>query len=339
MFTVNGAPILADDIAVIYELRDQLRINGIDLFHTIKESSTNIQVTCPIHSEGKERKPSCGISKVSRERDGMITPAGTVHCFSCGYRSTLEEMISNCFGKNDYGVFGSRWLVRNFQTVSVEDRKPIELNFGRNNQDFIQAEFVTEEELDQYRYYHEYMWQRKLTKEIVELFDVGYDDNFILYDKHNRPRGSFRCLTFPVLDDHGRCVFVARRSVDTKMFHYPAGSQKPVYGLFEIYKYCDQINEIIVCESILNALTCWVYGRPAVALLGLGTHNQYEQLLKYPCRKFITGFDPDEAGDKATKDFKNYIGKKRLVTSFEIPESKDLNDLTKNEFELLVEFF
>lgn len=339
MFTVNEVPILADDISVIYELRDQLKINGIELFHTVKETTSNIQVTCPIHNNGQERRPSCGISRVRQERDGVIIPAGTVHCFSCGYSASLPEMISYCFGKDDFGKFGIKWLVRNFQTVAVEERKDLELDLDRKNNHSKEESFVEEAELDRYRFYHPYMWERKLTKEIVEIFDVGYDDNFVLFDKVGVPRGTFRCLTFPVLDISGNCVFVARRSVDTKMFHYPSDSIKPVYGLFETYQHYPDCQELIVCESILNALTCWVYGRPAVALNGTGTPYQYEQLLKFPCRKYITAFDPDDAGSKATGKFREYVGKKKLVTSFDISVGKDLNDLTKNEFESLVEFF
>ena len=35
--------------------------------------------------------------------------------------------------------------------------------------------YVSEEELESYRFYHPYMWERKLTPEVVDKFDIGYD--------------------------------------------------------------------------------------------------------------------------------------------------------------------
>lgn len=342
MFKVNGLPVIANDLQIIVELKQQLAINGINLFSQIKESESNIQITCPIHNNGQERNPSCGISKKDQIKDGNMIEAGTVHCFSCGYTATLSQMISHCFGKDDYGLFGTKWLTKNFQVVVIEDRKPISLDFMRDTMIKIKEDYIQEDELDKYRFFHPYMFKRKLTDEIIYLFDVGYDDNFILYNSKGSPNGKFKCLTFPVRDIMGNCLFIARRSVDTKLFHYPSESLKPVYGLYELMqKYNDdeikQI-ELIITESIINALTCWSYGYPAVALLGLGSSYQYKQLLDIPCRKYITGFDGDKAGHYATEKFRKYVGKYKLTTSYDIPQGKDINDLTKNEFEKLVEF-
>lgn len=327
MFYVNKNPILADDLEVLNELKRQLEMNGIQRFATFKVGPKNIQFNCPIHNDGQERKPSCGISTVNQEG----TPSGTVHCFTCGYTATLEEMISHCFGRNDNGSFGREWLLKNFLSIAVEDRKDLSLDFGR-----IQLckanHFISTKELDKYRYYHPYMYKRRLTNEIIDKFDVGYDAHFKLRDGDKE----LRCLTFPVRDIDGNTLFIARRSVDTKLFHYPEGVNKPIYGLYELPK---DAKEVIVCESILNALTCWVYGRYGVALNGLGTDYQYEQLRRLPCRKIITAFDPDNAGKRATERLKKAIGNSKLVTSFVIPTGKDVNDLELDEFLNLEEIF
>lgn len=327
VFYVNKNPILADDLEVLNELKRQLEMNGIQRFATFKVGPKNIQFNCPIHNDGQERKPSCGISTVNQEG----TPSGTVHCFTCGYTATLEEMISHCFGRNDNGSFGREWLLKNFLSIAVEDRKDLSLDFGRT-QPCKANHFISTKELDKYRYYHPYMYKRRLTNEIIDKFDVGYDAHFKLKDGDKE----LRCLTFPVRDINGNTLFIARRSVDTKLFHYPEGVNKPVYGLYELP---NDANEVIVCESILNALTCWVYGRYGVALNGLGTDYQYEQLRRLPCRKIITAFDPDNAGKRATERLKKAIGNSKLVTSFVIPTGKDVNDLELDEFLNLEEIF
>jgi len=101
MFYVNKNPILASELEVLNELKTQLALNGIQRFAEFKPGPRNIQFNCPIHAGGQERKPSCGISTVNKEE----VPAGTVHCFTCGYTATLEQMISHCFGKDDDLVY------------------------------------------------------------------------------------------------------------------------------------------------------------------------------------------------------------------------------------------
>lgn len=331
MFYVNKNPILADELQVLNELKVQLELNGILRFAEFKVGPRNIQFNCPIHNDGQERKPSCGISTINKEE----VPAGTVHCFTCGYTASLEQMISDCFGKDDDGAFGKEWLIKNFLTISIENRKDIIFDLKRGNNRKTTS-YVSEEELDSYRYYHPYMYKRRLTDEVIEQFDVGYDDHFELKDKFGKVKSVLRCLTFPVRDINGNTLFIARRSVDIKFFHYPEGVDKPIYGLYELPK---DANEIIVCESVLNTLTCYTYGKPSVALLGLGTEYQYDQLRKLPCRKIITALDPDGAGYRATERLKKALKGNKLVTSYVLPEGKDVNDLEKEEFENLEELF
>jgi len=331
MFYIEGNPILADDLAILMELKNQLLINGIDKFAKFKVGIDNIQFTCPIHNDGQEKKPSCGITIKNKPN----LPSGFVHCFTCGYTAPLEKMISDCFNKDDNGAFGKEWLIKNFLTVSVENRSNLELNFNRNNNKKVEN-YITEEELDSYRFYHPYMYKRKLTNEIIEKFDIGYDDNFKLLDKDGKIKGTLKCITFPVKDINGNTLFIARRSISNKIFHYPEGVNKPVYGLYELP---EDVEEIIICESIINALTCYIYGKPAVALLGLGTEYQYNQLKNLKCRKFITALDPDIAGNKATERLKINLRKNKIITSYQLNEGKDINDLEKEEFNNLQEFF
>ena len=316
MFQVGNLPILASEMEVLLELKQQLEWAGISLFAKFKRSGANIQFNCPIHAGGQEQRPSCGITI-----EGGEAPPGLVHCFACGYSATLEEMISHCFGYDDMGRFGRDWLIKNFVTVAIENREDLQLDLGRTGSE-VKIEYVSEEELESYRFYHPYMWQRGFTPEVVELFDVGYDK------KTNS-------LTFPVRDSLGRTLFVGRRRVDQKFFHYPKGVNKPVYGVYEIPK---EVTEVIICESFIDALTCYVYGKPAFALLGTGNRLQYEHLMQLPYRKYILAFDGDDAGRRADERFRRNV-KGKIITTLELPEGKDVNDLSLEEFQNLKEYF
>ena len=312
MLKINDNYYELEVITILKELKEQLAINGIYLFNQIKELPDDIMVSCPFHKDGQERKASCGI----RKSDGWM------HCFACGESASLVEMISRCFGINDLGQYGLNWLKNNFLGEIINSRK-FGIDLARGNDQQVLTEFVSDQELNSYRFYHEYMFKRKLTEEVIEKFDIGYDKNT-------------NCITFPVKDENGNCLFVARRSVISKFFNYPNDVEKPVYGLYELPKDCD---EVIICESMINALTCYVYGKPAVALNGTGTAYQINQLKKSNIRKFILALDPDVAGRKGAANLRKQLAPYKIITEYKIPEGKDINDLTEEEFKNLKEIF
>lgn len=314
---INNVPFETDLMSILEELRTQLSANGIQLFHSMRDTPDNIQVCCPYHKGGQERRPSAGIKK----SDGIF------HCFTCGETHTLQEMISHCFGRDDdiVGAFGWEWLLKNFLTVSIEERKSLDLNLSRDLEQKSTL-YISDEELDEYRVYHPYMWKRKMTTEVVDIFDVGYDK-------------ATKSITFPVRDVKGRCLFVARRSVVTKFFNYPAGAEKPVYGLYELSQLDRYPTEVIICESMIDAIYFWTVGKYAVALNGLGNELQFKQLRDMPCRKFILCTDSDDAGMKARARIKKNV-RNKLITEYVLPEGrKDANDCTPEELLTLKEIF
>lgn len=303
MYTVNGSPILEDELSVLEELRRQTISNGLNLFSQFKPSGHNIMTNCPFHKGGQERKPSFGISNKDM----------SCHCFTCGWSGTLDMMISNIFGYDDNGLFGRRWLAKNFLTVSIQNRVPLELTWSRKREVTIKPKVViTEQELDSYRYTHPYMFERGLTDKIIEEFDVGYDKET-------------NCLTFPVWDINGNPIFIARRSVNYKFFNYPSDAQKPVYGANKVIS--SDYTEAIICEGILDALTCWKYGKVGLALIGTGTQFQYDILNKLPIRKYIIATDQDEAGNRAAGRLRKYLSDSKILTQYILEPGLDLNDL------------
>lgn len=340
---IDGVLFNADLETILNELISQLRLNNIQYIQKIVPTTKDIQICCPYHNEGMERKPSAGI----RRSDGLF------HCFACGEVHSLPEVISHCFGKDGFGQFGWNWLLKNFATVSVEERKKIELNIKRartnmDNDSGIDKNYVTEEELDKYRYYHPYWKERKITDEwLFDLFDLGYDK-------------ATKCITMPNKDLKGNCVFVARRSVKTKYFNYPQGVEKPVYGLYEINQYALEKgiqesshyyesvpypfrilpNKVIICESMIDALTCWQYGKMAVALNGLGTEAQFKALRDFPVHTYILALDMDEAGLRGRKRVKEALYNKLVMEyKWDISIAKDINDMEKTYFNGLEEHF
>lgn len=338
MIEVRGIPILADEVDILIKIRQTvLQEQGREILHKIKKSGNNIQVCCPIHNQGQERNPSCGIITIKRKD----YPAGTFNCFACGAKGSFEYFVSKCFQYED-PAFGRKWLLDNFVQGDLYERPELPLDFSRPNileKNIPQFEYISEEELASYRYYHPYMFQRKLTHEVIDKYDVGYQKDFRLVtineDGTRKIWPPCECLTFPVKDKYGNCLFVSRRAIYSKNFYLPANMEKPVYGIYELPHGCE---DVIICESVINALTCVGYGRPAVALFGTGNDHQIKQLNSLPIRHFILALDPDKAGNKGTWKLK-YKLKNKLLTKFIIPQGKDINDLTYDEFLRLPEIY
>lgn len=319
---INDIEFNADLCDILTELQSQLRVNGIDLLGEMKQSGHNIMLCCPYHNE---RRPSAGVDM----RTGMF------HCFACQEVRTLEELIAYCFGHGDDMKFGWNWLLKNFLTISVEERKDIPLDLERNALYNVTTSYISEEELDTYRYTHPYMYQRGLTDEVIELFDIGYDS-------------ASDCITFPVRDISGNTLFVARRSVKTKYFNYPKDAVKPLYGLYELYKEQEAysninryayFSEVIITESMLDALSFWTVGKYAVALNGTGSELQYQQLRDLPCRELILCTDMDEKGLAAREKIRKKVTNK-LITEYILPKGrKDANECTKEELTKLKKVF
>lgn len=348
MLEINNHIIMTDTIDILTELKSQLAINGIQRFNKFIITQNNIQTNCPFHKDGQERKPSFGIG-IGKNN------SGSCHCFGCGWTGSIQEMISNCFGYDDFGLYGSKWLIKNFLTVEVENREMVDIDCERNRGKLSKTvqdtnkdnTFIRYSDYDKYRVYHEYMWKRKLTPEVVDIFDIGYDDEK-------------QCILFPIKDMNGNILYCAERSVNTKFFHYPEGVDKPLYGLYELYmNTCETetistlisgtsvyiINtdnfpkEIYICESMLDALYLWTQGKYAIALNGLGSENQFKELRRMPNRKFIIATDSDEAGMKTRQLLKKELSNK-IVTQVILPKGrKDINDCTEEEIKNLKEIF
>lgn len=316
---IDGLIINADVQDIVSKLKLQLADQNISLFNKMFESETDLMVCCPYHKNGQERRPSAGI----RKSDGLF------HCLACGETHSLPEVINHCFGYKETNTFGYKWLLNTFNTSEVAERGHIILNNSRlNNANVrnVSSPKVSEAELDKYRYTHRYMYERGLTDAVIDLFDIGYDK-------------STDCITFPVRDINGDCLFVARRNVSFKRFDIPKGIEKPLYGLYEVNQHI-RLPEIYVCEGLFDCLRLWSIGKFAVAGFGcLFSEYQISQINSLPTRKIVLALDNDDAGYDGALRLKRAI-KNKLIVRAEIPSSKkDIGELTDEELQNLSEKF
>ena len=320
---IDGISINADPSDIIDRLRADLEEQGKHFFARAFDSGDDYMICCPYHKGGQERNPSSGI----RKSDGMF------HCFACGEVHSLPEMISYCLGyTRDLGSHGQKWLLKNFSKSEVRGRERLVVNCSRSrdvNVSNVSVPKVSEQELDKYRYVHPYLYERGMTDEIIEKFDLGYDKNT-------------NSITFPVRDKNGDCMFVARRAVNAHKFDLPKGITKPLYGIYELthttgfgVKYP---MKLYVCEGMFDCLRLWCNGKVAVAGFGaLFNTYQIKQIQDLPVRTVVLALDNDNAGWKANDRLRKLITNK-IIKEVVLPEGrKDIGECTDEEIQNLKE--
>ncbi len=294
-------------------LNDAKREASNGKLKVIEDKGRNIHITCPVHKNGMESNPSCNVLNVD---DDPKYPYGTTFCYTCGYKATLPQLIADIFDKSL--TFGEDWLLDHYCNTFVE--KEIILPAF---EDEIEEEPVVLDEaiLKNYDYYHPYMWHRKLSKDVVDEFRVGYDNER-------------DAITFPVYDEKHRLVMVTARNVKTKVFHIPKEVKKPVYLLYDILR--RGVTKVFVCESQINTLYLRSLGYDSIGLFGTGSKSQLDILKNSGIRNYILCFDGDDAGRKGAYKFKKALSDTALITDLRMPWGKDVNDLTKEQFERIL---
>lgn len=316
MISVNGMELDTTYQQLLIDLKGSLMCNGIFLLNDIKPTGDNIMITCPVHKDGHEHKPSCGVSIVPKYQGTKIIEPGTVHCFTCGYTAPLSNFISNCFGYNDGGIFGNKWIKAQYNTgLTVKTRK-VELNLSRQVITHKELPTVPQEVLAGYRYTVGYMYNRGLTDDIIEQFDIGYDSKD-------------DCITIPVPNLKGEVKWLQRRSIVGKKYYIPSGINKTDYllGASEVLRLKLYKQPVYIVESPFNMLTLWKLGFPAICIFGTGGGNQYKMLNKLPIRHYIIALDPDEAGRKGSRKLLHNLGKTKLLSKVNYIDHRDINEL------------
>ena len=150
---------------------------------------------------------------------------------------------------------------------------------------------------------------------------------------HEHFRGS---LVIPVLDEHGTVGEVYGRKIaseglrpGTPLHLYLPGPHRGVFnarGLVEA-----GADELIVTESLIDALTLWCAGfRHVTATYGTGGWTEDHDLLveRLGVKRVVIAFDGDDAGDRGAADLAQTLtGRGVECFRMELPRGVDVNDI------------
>jgi DNA primase len=143
-------------------------------------------------------------------------------------------------------------------------------------------------------------------------------------------------VVVPVFDEHGRVAEMYGRKVrddlraGTPSHLYLPGPHAGVWNLEAVIA----SDEVILCESLVDALTFWCAGFRHVTASygteGFGT-DHFEAFCRHGVKRALIAFDRDEAGDKAAKR----VAERLMAAGIEcyrveLPRGADVNDIARD---------
>jgi DNA primase len=263
-----------------------------------KEAESEYIVFCPFHSN--HRTPAGEINKYT----------GLFFCFSCSKTADLIELVMH-FSNRTY-----------FESVRFIKSKEVETNIlSEVNNKLIEKEEWTEFDMSVVNRLHEqalnserakeYFVKRKITKESVIKFKLGYSENQDM-------------VSIPIQNSDGLCVGFVGRSVEGKDFKNT--SRLPKSKLLFNLNRVKTASKVYVVESSFDAIRLDQVGFPAVATLGANVSSKQIDLLQKYFSDIIIIADNDEAGGNMKEKIVERLNGNVTVINLD-KQYKDIGDM------------
>jgi DNA primase len=263
-----------------------------------KEAESEYIVFCPFHSN--HRTPAGEINKYT----------GLFFCFSCSKTADLIELVM---------YFSNRTY---FESVRFIKSKEVETNIlSEVNNKLIEKEEWTEFDMSVVNRLHEqalnserakeYFVKRKITKESVIKFKLGYSENQDM-------------VSIPIQNSDGLCVGFVGRSVEGKDFKNT--SKLPKSKLLFNLNRVKTASKVYVVESSFDAIRLDQVGFPAVATLGANVSSKQIDLLQKYFSDIIIIADNDEAGGNMKEKIVERLNGNVTVINLD-KQYKDIGDM------------
>lgn len=296
---------------VVTQLRMALTNGKLREIKSWSDGDDNIVVTCPNRNHKGGREHSAAMNIYVGENSEI--PYGFCKCWACDFQCSFVDFVAECFECSE--DFAKHWLINKFGILSssnVITDSPIVLKQKKTSAK-LPANY-----LDNLQNWHPYLAQRKLSREVCELFKIKYD-----------PVTSQ--IVFPCFDIAGNIIMAPRRSIVYKNFYLDKDQDKPVYCLDFIIK--NNITTAMICEGPFDVLTCYTYGYPAIGTWGNPSPTQIEAINRSPIKVLYMAMDNDTYGRKFTNIIKAGLDPRIIVKEVHWPiGKKDANELTFEEF-------
>ncbi len=338
-------------------------VDVIEEYLPLKKAGANYSTNCPFH---KEKTPSFVVSPDKQ----------MFHCFGCGESGDSISFLTKY--KNYTFVEAAEHLAHRAGII-LEEKNSSNININKPLMDKL---YKINREAALYFYKNlrlntdiiKYLDSRKINKEVIKLFGIGYANNewdnllnnlknkgfqeedilktglIIKNQKNNSYYDRFRNrVMFPIFDVKKRIIGFGGRVTDDSMPKYLNSPESMIftkgYNLYGINIARENVRDksFILVEGYMDVIKMHVHGySTTVAALGTSfTENQAKLLKKYS-KSFYIAFDSDAAGRAASLKAINMLKRNNLDGKvINIPDAKDpdeyLNKFGRSSFDKLIE--
>jgi len=213
-----------------------------------------------------------------------------------------------------------------FEAVRFIKSKEVEIDIlSEVNNKLVQKEEWAEFDIDIVNRLHEqalsserakeYFIKRKISKESVVKFKLGYSKNQDM-------------ISIPIHNHEGLCVGFVARSVEGKDFKNT--TKLPKSKLLCNLNRVKTASKVYVVESSFDAIRLDQIGLPAVATLGANVSSKQIDLLKKYFSDIIIIADNDEAGTNMKEKLKEKLYSKITIINID-KKYKDIGDMVDEE--------
>jgi len=294
---------MAKELYTTQQIHRVLTGAGIDIE---AEYGTDYIIFCPYHNNN--RTPAGEVSKES----------GLFFCFGCQTTRSLIELIMHMTSRTYFET------VRFIKSKETETDIEAVINKALHQlPDFVQYDELlikrlNKQALDSPRAMT-YFEGRRLTKESVIKFDLGYSE------KQDS-------VVIPMQSPDGMSIGFVARTIEGKEFKNTPGLPKSKI-LFNLHRV--KASKIVyVVESSFDAIRLDQVGFPAVATLGANVSSSQIELLKRYFTGVVLVADNDDAGMIMAERLTEKMG--NLVTIIRPDKKyKDIGDMTDDEIRTL----
>lgn len=289
------------------QIRRVLESCGITIQYEIE---SDFIIYCIFHNN--YRTPAAEISKET----------GLFYCFGCQESKDLAEVV----------MFASKRSF--FEATRLIESKKLNLDIVDEVSKILDKENDIKEfdidvinRLNQFALQStraaEYLKGRKITKESVEKYLIGYSEKQDM-------------ITIPVFSPDGVCLGMVGRSIEGKQFKNTPGLPRNK-TLFNLNRN-KAADKIFLVESSFDAIRLEQVGARALASLGASISSYQRDLLKRYFNSIIVVSDNDDAGKVMKEKLKSSMGSK--IIAAQLPDSvKDVSDLNDEELTEFVHTF
>lgn len=322
-------------------------------YHTKKHGAKDYVISCPFHAD---KTPSC-----------VITPKDNLfHCFGCGEAGSVIDWVMKTQGVSFRHAV--EILQQDNPSLAAKPVKhgttPKVASFlAADDVEKVDDAVLLGKVVD---YYHqclldspdalEYLKQRGLDcPDAVKTFKLGYANRTLGYrlPQKNRAEGKVirerlqrmgllrdsghehftGSLVIPVLDEHGQVQEIYGRKIlgnklrkGTPIHTYLPGEHQGFLN-----PVCLQATEeIILCESLIDALTFWVNGfKNVTASYGTNgfTDTHLAAFKHHQIKRVLIAYDNDNAGNSAAEKLVEILTAEGMdCFRIEVPKNMDINE-------------